>query len=111
MKQWYVLAYDIREPRRLKRVHYYLKKQALPLQKSVFIVHCSANQLADILNEVRERASLGEDDIRLYPVSSPQSLWAAGQQAKQLHSLYQTKTPNVTTHKNWLKQASYWLFG
>lgn len=111
MKKWYVLAYDIREPKRLKKLHYYLKKQALPLQRSIFIVHCDTHQLADILQQVRERAHLREDDIRLYPINSPQSIWAAGQQAEQLHSLYPTKKASQTINNHWLKQASHWLFG
>ncbi|HFQ90150.1 MAG TPA: CRISPR-associated endonuclease Cas2, partial [Desulfobulbus sp.] len=36
-KQWYLLAYDIRNPRRLQRTHAFVKKLGIPLQKSVFL--------------------------------------------------------------------------
>ncbi len=88
MKQWHVLAYDVRDPKRLQRVHYYLRKRALPLQKSVFLLHCTSSVLAETLQGVRERVALREDDVRLYPVNSPNSLWGAGQQTAALPSLY-----------------------
>ena len=78
MKQWHLLAYDVRDKKRLRKVHYYLKKRAVPVQKSVFLLHCSASDLSETLQGVRERTSLREDDVRLYPVNSPHSIWAAG---------------------------------
>ena len=91
MKQWHILAYDVSEKKRLRKLHYFLRKRALPLQRSVFLLHCSAAELAEILNGVRERTHLREDDVRLYPVHSPQSIWAAGQQQEAVQNLYAGK--------------------
>lgn len=88
MKQWHLLAYDVREEKRLRKLHYFLRKRALPLQRSVFLLHCTASELADTLQGVRERTHLREDDVRLYPVHSPQSIWAAGQQKAAVQALY-----------------------
>lgn len=93
MKQWHVLAYDVREPRRLRRLHAYLKKQALPVQYSVFVVHCSAAELAEILREVRGRVDLRVDDVRLYPIRDLNSLWGAGQQPEALSGM---QSPSAT---------------
>lgn len=87
-KHWFVLAYDVREPKRLKRLHYYLKKRALPLQRSVFLLHKKPSELSQILQEVRQRTHKNEDDVRLYPVVSPNSIWAAGTQSRVLADLY-----------------------
>ena len=110
MKQWHILAYDVRDEKRLQKVHYYLKKRAMPLQKSVFLLHCSAADLAAILQGVRQRAHLREDDIRLYPLSSPHNLWAAGQQSNAVQGLYAGK-PAAESSNNWLQQVANALFG
>ena len=88
IKQWYVIAYDIRHPKRLKRTHYYLKKHALPLQRSVFLIHKKPSELHKILQAVRQRTHKTKDDVRLYPVTSPYSIWAAGTQANRIQGLY-----------------------
>lgn len=87
-KQWFVLAYDVREPKRLRRLHYYLKKRALPLQRSVFLLHKKPSELNRVLQGVRQRTHKNEDDVRLYPVVSPNSIWAAGTQSNVLAGLY-----------------------
>lgn len=109
MKQWHLLAYDIREEKRLRKLHYYLKKRAVPLQRSVFLLHCTAEELAQTLQGARKRVHLRDDDIRLYPVSSPHSLWAAGKQAESVRGLY--PAPAKTTPDNWLQQVGKALFG
>ena len=87
-KHWFVLAYDVREEKRLRRLHYYLKKRALPLQRSVFLLHKKPSELNRVLQGVRERTHKNEDDVRLYPVVSPHSIWAAGKQSEVLAGLY-----------------------
>lgn len=96
MKQWHLLAYDVRNEKRLRKVHHYLRKRAMPLQKSVFLLHCTATELAETLQGVRQRAHLREDDIRLYPVHSPASIWAAGQQSNAVAGLYTGKATATT---------------
>ena len=110
MKQWHILAYDVREEKRLRKLHYFLRKRALPLQRSVFLLHCSAADLAEILNGVRERTHLREDDVRLYPVHSPQSIWAAGQQQAAIQNLYAGKA-EASTEPALLDRLVKTLFG
>jgi len=88
MKHWYLIAYDIREPRRLRRVHYYLRKQALALQKSVFAIETDAPHLEEVLAQVRDLADSRDDDIRLYAIPGPAALWTAGQQEHRLAGLH-----------------------
>jgi len=88
LKRWYLLAYDIRENRRLRRIHACLKKQAVAFQKSVFLLHEDREGLEHILEQVRACADDQADDVRLYPVHSPNDLWTAGLQAEKFQGLY-----------------------
>lgn len=80
MKQWHLLTYDVRDHKRLGKLHRYLKKQGLPLQKSVFLLHCTSSELASLLQVVRDIIHLRQDDLRLFPVQSLADCWASGQQ-------------------------------
>jgi len=64
----WIVAYDITCPKRLVRVHHYLRGHALTLQYSVFGGVFSARTLQVILNGLRLRIDADEDDVRVYPV-------------------------------------------
>jgi CRISPR-associated protein Cas2 len=64
----YLVCYDVADPRRLQRVHYYLKHHALAVQYSVFLARVSERQLQSILAGVAERIEPQEDDVRAYPL-------------------------------------------
>jgi CRISPR-associated protein Cas2 len=87
-KKWYMLAYDIREPKRLRRVHYFIKKHGTALQKSVFLLQVDTTRLQEIISEIQSRVKDREDDVRIYPLRNPGSIWAAGQQEEKLRHLY-----------------------
>ncbi len=78
-KTWLV-AYDIREPRRLRRVHRYLKKQGMPAQYSAFTVDAHDGQIAAILHALSGIIDIRADDVRAYhlPVQCP--VWKLGAQ-------------------------------
>lgn len=99
MKQWYLLAYDVRDPKRLSRLHYALKKKALPMQESVFLVQADAAKLKAILAIVKDRIHVREDDVRLYPLRHPNDMWLAGCQQTSMAGLFagkEAKTASVT---------------
>lgn len=87
-KRWYIMAYDIRDPKRLKRLHSYLKKRALALQKSVFVYKADDSSLERTMAGVKALVDDGEDDVRLYPITTPDAIWVAGKQASALGELY-----------------------
>lgn len=66
----HLVCYDIREPRRLRRVHATLRRWGLPLQYSVFhvmLTHRGRKRLAEILRDtIDERA----DDVRIYALQT-----------------------------------------
>lgn len=108
MKNWYLLAYDIREAKRLRKVHYFLKKQGTALQNSVFLLHVDRKTLDGILAGVKERTKGQIDDVRLYPISGPNIIWAAGKQVGVMQHLY-TGNPKATD--SGLKRLFASLFG
>ncbi len=80
-RSWYLLAYDIRDPKRLRRVHYYLRKQGLAAQQSVFFLHVTDAELKQTLEGVAKRIHRHLDDVRAYPISHPAEVWLTGQSA------------------------------
>ena len=46
---WWIVAYDIASPRRLVRVHRFLKQRGLATQYSVFTVETNSTGLNDIM--------------------------------------------------------------
>jgi CRISPR-associated protein Cas2 len=65
-KRSWLVAYDVADPRRLGRVHRYLKRCAIPVQYSVFVTRCDGRQLQRILGCIEEHIDRKEDDVRAY---------------------------------------------
>ena len=79
-RNWLV-AYDIANPRRLRRVHRFLCKHAVPVQYSVFVARCSPAKVGVIRASLAELVKKGEDDVRFYPVPEPAQLFVYGRKA------------------------------
>ena len=76
-KRWLV-AYDIRDPKRLGRVYRYLSKHAIPVHYSAFVVQGTDLHLHAILLAVSERIDRSEDDVRAYHVPQSAQVWTLG---------------------------------
>jgi CRISPR-associated protein Cas2 len=75
---WYLVAYDVCEPRRLQRVHRRLRREGMALQKSVFLVQRSQQGIAELLDELAALMHRREDDLRAYPIPGPGEIWLRG---------------------------------
>ena len=64
----YLICYDISEPKRLARLHRYLRRYALPLQYSVFLFVGDGRTLEGYLMAMRKLINEKEDDLRCYPL-------------------------------------------
>jgi CRISPR-associated protein Cas2 len=80
IRSW-LIAYDIANPRRLRRVHRALRECAVPVQYSVFAARCSAAKLGSIRMSVAGLIAKREDDVRFYPVPEPASIFVHGRKA------------------------------
>ncbi len=69
----WLVAYDIADPKRLRRVHTFLKAQGMPVQYSVFLVYATTAELDELLAGLAERIHPGRDDVRAYRL--PAGLW------------------------------------
>ncbi len=75
---WYMIVYDIADPKRLRKVHKILKDKGLPVQKSVFFYRGTEKIVNPLLDKISTVMSLKEDDLRAYPVSHPRNVWTTG---------------------------------
>lgn len=65
-----VVCYDIRDERRLRRVHRRMCSWGLPLQYSVFYCYLTPRARLRMENSLRELMDERADDIRVYGVKS-----------------------------------------
>lgn len=66
-RRW-LIAYDVRDARRLAAVHHYLKRAAVPVQYSVFAARASANEIARVAADLGKLIDRRADDVRIYGV-------------------------------------------
>lgn len=64
----YILAYDIREPRRLQQVHKFMVGEGLAVQYSVFVGAWDQADLRRVEIGIRTWIEWEADDIRVYPI-------------------------------------------
>lgn len=72
----HIISYDIADPKRLKRIHRFLKKVALPLQYSVFLIEADAKRIEQLKAQLATMIHPRADDIRIYPLPN-QPDWCA----------------------------------
>lgn len=76
-RKWLV-AYDVREPRRLKRVHALLTKTAVPVQYSMFAAAGSAQVMRRLAAAVERLMDVHADDVRFYPIPEQPLVYTIG---------------------------------
>lgn len=67
----YLVAYDIRKPRRLRRVHKVAKDYGYPLQYSVFVCDLTAIELISLKSDLMAEANLAQDSIAIFDLGQP----------------------------------------
>jgi CRISPR-associated protein Cas2 len=80
MRRLYLIAYDICEPRRLNRVRELLKGYSTGGQKSVFECWCTAAELSEVTDSLRELIAAEEDRVHIFTLdgrSRPHTLGIA----------------------------------
>ncbi len=77
-RQLYVIAYDISEPRRLRRVLYILKDYAWGGQKSVFECFLTAAEKHELCERVRQTIDEEEDRLLAFKVPEHETIQGFG---------------------------------
>jgi CRISPR-associated endonuclease Cas2 len=68
----YLVAYDIADPRRLRRVARFMERRAVRCQKSVFIYRGDDTAIERLLDEVSPLLKLSEDCVQGWRLSPNQ---------------------------------------
>jgi len=76
----FLICYDIADPKRLNRVHRYLKNQGLPIQYSVFTVELRRKPLERLMETLKGIIDQREDDVRCYTLPNSLDFEVIGQQ-------------------------------
>ncbi|MCX7991440.1 MAG: CRISPR-associated endonuclease Cas2 [Proteobacteria bacterium] len=79
MKSNYLISYDIRDEKRLTKIHNYLKSRCLKLQYSVFYGYLSWQELNELKERLLELIDENQDDVRIYPLPSEPKVIVMGQ--------------------------------
>lgn len=66
MKKVYLISYDIKNDRRLNRIHRFMKGKGIHLQKSVFYCYLNSEELKKLKQELLDLIEEKEDDVRIY---------------------------------------------
>ena len=97
---YYIISYDICDPKRLRKVHRVVKEYAMALQYSVFIAPFSQTLLNEMTDRLKTIICTSQDDIRIYPLSALQTPEVYGKRKLPdgifLNSImdYQSQLPN-----------------
>lgn len=74
----WLICYDIRDPRRLQRLHRFMGHNAAPVQYSVFIGRYSAADLRWLCIGIERIIDRRVDDVRCYPLPAEPCLTQIG---------------------------------
>ncbi|MFN9707684.1 MAG: CRISPR-associated endonuclease Cas2 [Burkholderiales bacterium] len=64
----WIVCYDIKDSKRLQRVHRQMIKWGVPLQYSVFLVQASSAQLHRLMLTLEGQIDTSADDVRAYRI-------------------------------------------
>lgn len=78
--QRWLLAHDIRDPKRLQRVWRFLRQEGVRLQYSVYLLAGTRQHVENIIDQLRELIDEDADDVRIYPLTENTRIWGLGTQ-------------------------------
>jgi CRISPR-associated protein Cas2 len=78
-ERW-LLAHDIADPKRLQKVWRLMRKEGLPLQYSVYLLHGDRQRVQQLLDQLALLIDNKADDLRVYPLGENTRLWGLGTQ-------------------------------
>lgn len=73
-----MLCYDIRDDRRLRRVHRLMKGWGVPFQYSLFLCQLTRREARSMMEQVRQLIDVRVDDVRLYTLDSARTIRHVG---------------------------------
>lgn len=68
-KYQFLICYDIRESRRLRKLQRLLRRHCLKLQASVYLFKGDSKAGESLMQQIRQRIDRRQDDVRVYQLS------------------------------------------
>lgn len=87
-RQLFLVAYDIRNSRRLYRIHRILKDYASGGQRSAFECYLSAAERKELLERAGVEINSNEDTFLIIRITSPQTVKTLGKAVKPADEFY-----------------------
>jgi CRISPR-associated protein Cas2 len=87
-RQLFLVAYDVRNPRRLRHVHQILKDYASGGQKSAFECYLSAAERRELISRIAQTMDAEEDAFMVIRLVSRDAVEALGRAVKPVDELY-----------------------
>lgn len=78
--QRWLLAHDIADPKRLRKVWRVMRKVGVPLQYSLYLLRGNRRAIDKTLDQLRDLIDNKSDDLRVYPLGENTRLWGLGTQ-------------------------------
>lgn len=103
-EHWFLICHDIRDGRRLQKLHRLLKGCAFALQETVFIFAGTTAQREQLQQQLRKKMKPSLDDVKIYQLPAdftlefygqlpwPDGVWFSGYPPTRLHPLPATTT-------------------
>jgi len=74
-KRWFIITYDITDPKRLNQIFRYLKQFALHEQRSVFTASLTEKQKKHTIRRLKAMIDDAEDTVWICPAKSANDIW------------------------------------
>ncbi len=74
----WIVTYDITDPKRLVRLHRFLKYRATPVQYSVFLFEGTTRAMGNLMADIEDRIHPDRDDVRAYQLPEALSVDTLG---------------------------------
>lgn len=71
MRNRYIVAYDVRDPKRLRGVYLKMRGFGEPLQYSVFVCELSLKERALMISQLTDIINSSEDSIAIVDIGAP----------------------------------------
>lgn len=88
VRDLYLVAYDIREPRRLRKMLYLLKEYASGGQKSAFECYLTAGEKKELIEKAKERMELPVDALLIMRLSGRQCVETLGKAVEPADEIF-----------------------
>ncbi|WP_448216481.1 CRISPR-associated endonuclease Cas2 [Endozoicomonas sp. 2B-B] len=70
----WLICYDISCPRRLAKIHRYIRQEAFSLQRSVFYANLSRKDIENLVSNIQTLMDESTDDIRIIPARAGENI-------------------------------------